>query len=185
MKMTKILLTAGIVCLALAGWISADLISSSISVDGSSWIKSSVTGDRSYAGLMFTTDQSTVTRSVDFSKALDTQTRIMSTGPLGVYEYSKQTNTPRDEFWRCLFARSDTNPEQRDKIETRGILSSGNYTGVRGLTEDLTTAGTDINGNGLMSLSKRSESMNRSQEERSVAAGRMNVSEYVEYGGES
>jgi len=103
--MTKILVIVGIVCLALAGWMSADLITSSISVDGSSWIKSSVTGDRSYAGLMFTTDQSTVTRSIDFSKTLDTQTRISSNGPLGVSEYSEQTTTPKDEFWRCLFAR--------------------------------------------------------------------------------
>jgi len=182
--MKKIVLTTGVICLALAGWISADLISSSISVDGSSWIKSSVTGDRSYTGLMFTTDQSTVTRSIDFSKALTTQTRISSTGPLGVSEYSKLTNTLKDEFWGCLFARSDTNPEQRDEIETRGILSSGNYTGVRGLSESQTTTETDITGKGLMSLIKRSESMNRSQEERSVAAGRMNVSEYVEYGGE-
>jgi len=183
--MQKVFLAAGIVFIAFAGWMSADLITSSISVDGSSWIKSSVTGDRSYSGLMFTTDRSTIARSIDFSRALDTQTRISSTGPVGVYEYSKQVGIPEDEIWQCLFIQSDRNPEQRDEIETRGILSSGNYTGVRQLAENLTTAETDITGKGLMSLIKRSESVNRSQEERSVAAGRMNVSEYVEYGGKS
>jgi len=41
--MQKIFIAAGIVCLTLAGWMSADMISSSISVDGSSYIKSSLT----------------------------------------------------------------------------------------------------------------------------------------------
>ncbi|WP_300039563.1 hypothetical protein [Methanospirillum sp.] len=41
--MTKFLIIVGIVCLALAGWMSADLITFSISVDGFSWIKSSAT----------------------------------------------------------------------------------------------------------------------------------------------
>lgn len=78
-KMQKIFVTLGIACFALAGGMSADLISSSISVDGSSWIKSSLTGDKTYSGLLFTNDQSTVTRTFNFSKDLDTHTRISST----------------------------------------------------------------------------------------------------------
>ena len=183
--MQKIFVLVGIACFALAGGMSADLISSSISVDGSSWIKSSLTGDKTYAGLLFTNDQSTVTRTIDFSKDLDTHTRISSTGPVGIQEYSAQTSTPESEDWRCMFARSDDETSREDEIETRGILASGNYTAVRGMSEDLTSGGVDITGSGLVSLSKKTGTVNWTQEERSVAAGRMNVSEYVEYGGES
>jgi hypothetical protein len=42
------------------------------------------------------------------------------------------------------------------------------------MSEDLTAGSVDITG-----------TVNRTQEERSVSAGRMNVSEYVEYGDES
>lgn len=105
--MQKIFLTLGIACFALAGGMSADLISSSISVDGSSWIKSSLTGGKIYFGLLFTNDQSTVTRPINFSKDLDTQTRISSTGPVGIQEYSTQSSTLESEIWRCMFARSD------------------------------------------------------------------------------
>ena len=86
---------------------SADLISSSISVDGSSWIKSSLTGDKTYAGLLFTNDQSTVTRTINFSKDLDTHTWISSTGPVGIQEYSAQASNPESDIWRSMVARSD------------------------------------------------------------------------------
>nr|WP_319578091.1 hypothetical protein [uncultured Methanospirillum sp.] len=182
--MQKIFVTLGIACFVLAGGMSADLISSSISVDGSSWIKSSLTGDKTYSGLLFTNDQSTVNRTIDFSKDLDTHTRISSTGPVGIQEYSAQASIPESEVWRCMFARSDDETPY-EEIETRGILASGNYTAVRGMSEDLTSGGVDITGSGLVSLSKKTGTVNRTQEERSVAAGRMNVSEYGEYGGES
>jgi hypothetical protein len=53
------------------------------------------------------------------------------------------------------------------------------------MSGDLTSGGIDITGFGLVSLSKKTGTMNWIQEERSVAAGRMNASEYGEYGGES
>ncbi|WP_300038183.1 hypothetical protein [Methanospirillum sp.] len=120
--MQKIFLAAGIVCRALAGWMSADLITSSISVDGSSWIKSSGTGDRSYAGLIFTTDHSTVTRSLDFYQTVDVQTRISSSGPLGVYEYTAQTSIPEEESWRCMFTSSD---EQAGRMNVTEYVEYG------------------------------------------------------------
>lgn len=136
--MLKIFVTFGIACFVLAGGMSADLISSSISVDGSSWIKSSLTGDKTYSGLLFTNDQSTVTRTIDFSKDLDTHTRISSTRPVGIQEYSAQASTPESEIWRCMFARSDNEAGREDEIETRGILASGNYIVVLGMLDDLT-----------------------------------------------
>ncbi|WP_181391576.1 hypothetical protein [Methanospirillum lacunae] len=53
------------------------------------------------------------------------------------------------------------------------------------MSEGLTSGGVDITGSGLVSLSKKIGTVNWTQEERSVAAGRMNVSEYGEYGGDS
>ena len=182
MKMRKILVIVGIVCVAFAGCISADLISSSIAVDGSSWIRSSLTGDKTYAGLLFTSDQSTVTRMIDFSKDLDTTTRISSTGQVGVTEYTAQAFTPGSEIWRCMFADDDDPEIREDEIETRGIWSAGNYTAVREMSEDLTSGSVDISGTGMVSLGKRTDTTNWTQNERSVAAGRMNISEYVEYG---
>ena len=64
-------------------------------------------------------------------------------------------------------------------------MASGNYTAVLGMSEDLTSGGVDITGTGLVSLSKKTGTVNWTQEEQSVATGRMNVSEYGEYGGES
>ena len=84
-----------------------------------------------------------------------------------------------------MFARSDDETGRKYEIETRGILTSGNYTAFRGMSEDLTSGGVDITGSGMFSLNKKTGTVNWTQEERSVAAGRMNVSEYVGYGGES
>ena len=181
--MQKILICAGIICLALAGFMSADRISSSISVDGSSWIKSSLTGDKTYATLLFTNDRSTINRGIEFSKDIETQTRVLSSGPVGVLEYSAQSITPEAESWRCMFVGSDQTNDRYDEISTTGLWSGGNYTGVRSMSENLTTASTDITGTGMVSLSKHSETVNLTQNERAVAAGKMNVSEYVEYGG--
>lgn len=181
--MQKILICAGIICLALAGLMSADRISSSISVEGSSWITSSLTGDKTYAALLFTNDRSTINRGIEFSKDLETQTRISSSGTVGVREYSEQSIIPESEAWRCMFIQSDATDNRHDEIGTSGLWSAGNYSGVRSMSENLTTALTDISGTGMVSLSKHTGTVNVTQNERAVAAGRMNVSEYVEFGG--
>jgi hypothetical protein len=160
MKVQKILICAGIICLALAGLMSADRISSSISRDGSSWIKSSLTGDKTYATLLFTNDRSTINRGIEFSKDIDTQTRVSSSGPVGVQEYSAQSITPEAESWRCMFVGPDQTNDRDDEIDTTGLWSGGNYTGVRSMSENLTTASTDIIGTGMVSLSKHSETEN-------------------------
>lgn len=49
------------------------------------------------------------------------------------------------------------------------------------MSENLTNAMTDISGTGMVSLSKHTGTVNLTQNERAVAAGRMNVSEYVEF----
>lgn len=49
-----------------------------------------------------------------------------------------------------MFARSGDEADREDEIETRGILASGNYTAVRGMSEDLISGGIDITGSELV-----------------------------------
>lgn len=181
--MQRMIIFAGVLCLAGAGWISADMISSSISVDGSSWIKSSITGDRSYASLMFTSDRATVTRGLDFGDAIESQVQVSSSGPVGIREYTAQVTKPDISSDACLFIRETDGPIREDEILTSGLWRTLNYSGVRTVAENLTSAGTDISGVGMVSLSKQSRTANQTQDERAVAAGVMNVSEFVSYGG--
>ena len=80
-----------------------------------------------------------------------------------------------------MFIRSDETDNRHDEIGTSGLWSAGNYTGFRKMSENLTNAMTDISGTGMVSLSKHTGTVNLTQNERAVAAGRMNVSEYVEF----
>ncbi len=183
MRMQKIFIAAGIVSLIFAGWMSVDMITSSILVDGSSWNKSSLTGDRTYSTLMFTNDRSVINLRIDFTNDVDSQVRVLSSSPVGIREFSSQITTPEAEAWRCMFVEDDTERDREDEISTSGLWSSGNYTGVRGISGNLTTASTEIDGSGMVSLSKHTRTMNVTKDERSYAAGKMNVSEYVEYRG--
>lgn len=149
----------------------------------SSWITSSLTGDKTYAALLLTNDRSTINRDIEFSTDIDTQTRVSSSGPVGVMEYSDQSTMPESEPWRCMFIQSDETDNRHDEIGTSGLWSAGNYTGVRSMSGNLTTAMTDISGTGMVSLRKHTGMVNFTHNERAVAAGRMQVSEYVEFGG--
>jgi hypothetical protein len=84
---------------------------------------------------------------------------------------------------RKVWVQSDETDHRHDEIGTSGLWSAGNYTGFRKMSENMTTAMTDISGTGMVSLSKHTGTVNLTQNERAVAAGRMNVSEYVEFGG--
>ena len=180
----KIIAIAGVVCIVCAGWMSADLVSSSIAVDGTSWISSALSGDKIYAGLFFTNDRSTINRNVDFRDGVNSETRILSTGPIGLDEFSSQIQTNRisDES-RCVFGVSPDNITRTDEISTSGLWAFGNYSSSRYLGGGLTRAGTRINGDGMVSLGKISRAQNLTHRERAFVAGEMNVSEFVEYGG--
>jgi len=132
---------------------------------------------------MFPNDRSVINRGIDFTNDTDSQVRVSSSGPVGIREFSSQITIPEAEPWRCMFVEDDTETDREDEISTSGLWSSGNYTGVRGMSGNLTTASTEIDGSGMVSLRKHTQTVNVTQDERSYAAGKMNVSEYVEYGG--
>lgn len=180
--MQKIVALAGILCILFAGFMSADMVSSSISVDGTSWISSALTGDKIYAGLIFTNDRSTINRNVDFRDGIITDTRVKSTGPIGLDEFSSQVQTGKKDGFTCVFG-DPVNKSRYDEISTSGLWSYGSYTSARSLNGGLTKAGTQLDGVGMVSLGKISDTPNLTHREREFVAGDMNVSEYVEYGG--
>lgn len=179
--MQKIVALAGILCIMFAGFMSADMVSSSIMVDGTSWISSALTGDKTYAGLIFTNDRSTINRNVNFKDGIITDTRVKSTGPMGLDEFSSQVKTGKKDGFTCVF-EVPINKSRYDEISTSGLWSYGSYTSARSLDNGMTRAGTQLDGVGMVSLSKISETQNQTHHERGFVAGDMNVSEYVEYG---
>jgi len=182
--MQKVLAIAGVVCLLGTGWISADLISSSIKTDGTAWITSALIGDKTYAATLFTSDRSAINREVDFSGDIQAQTQIRSLGPVGVHEFSGQTRTKTRPDFTCLFAESPENKTRYDEISTLGLWSEGTYLSSRSLSGGQTTSMTDIDAAGMVSLSKGTDTINLTQRERSFVAGQMNISEAVDYGEE-
>jgi hypothetical protein len=105
MKMQKWIAIAGLVCLVGVCGMSADLISSSIATDGTAWVSSAVLGEKSYAATLFMNDRSVMNRELDLSSDLQSQTRIQSSGSLGVYEFSAQERkkNPSSGVF-CVFA---------------------------------------------------------------------------------
>lgn len=182
--MQKMIATAIVFCLLGAGWISADLISSSIKTDGSAWISSALIGEKTYATTLFTSDRSAIDREVDFFDTIQAQTRVNSSGPVGVHEFSAQARMNEHPAFACMFADRGSNKTRYDEISTLGLWSAGTYLSSRTIGLRQTGSLTDINGTGMVSLSKGTKSSNLTQRERSFIAGKMNISEAVAYGAE-
>jgi hypothetical protein len=160
---------------------SADLISSSIATDGTAWVSSAVLGEKSYAATLFMNDRSLMNRELDLSGDLQSQTRIQSSGPLGVYEFSAQERKKIPSRVFYVFADQGYNKTRYDEISTLGLWKDGTYISSRQLSGGQTIAITDIDATGMVSLDKKTENVNRTQRERSFVAGHMNISEAVVY----
>ena len=152
----KLIAIAGIVCVMLVSWISADLVSSSISVDGTAWVSSALTGDKTYAGHFFTNDRLTIYRDINYQDGIETETRIQSYGPMALDEFSAQVQSDKKNGFTCVFGDS-SNRTQYDEISTAGLWSFGSYASARSLDSGLTKAGTRIDGDGMVSLHKISD----------------------------
>ena len=179
--MQKWIAIAGLVCLVGVCGMSADRISSSIATDGTAWVSSAVLGEKSYAATLFMNDRSVMNRELDLSGDVQSQTRIQSSGPLGVYEFSAQERKQIPYGVFCVFADQGYNRTRYDEISTIGLWKDGTYISTRALRGGQTFAVTDIDATGMVSLDKKTENVNRSQRERSFVAGHMNISEAVEY----
>jgi hypothetical protein len=181
MKMQKIIAIAGIVCLLGIWGMSADLISSSITTDGTAWVSTSVLGERTYAATLFMNDRSAMSREMVFNQDVQSQTAIRSDGPVGVHEFSAQDRTRKAPAFLCSFADRVDNKTRYDEISTLGLWSNGTYVSSRHLRDEQTVALTDIDAAGMVSLNKRTDTENLTQRERSFIAGQMNISEAVMY----
>jgi hypothetical protein len=184
--MQKILAMAGVVCIATAAMIAGDIVTSRVSVDGSAWISSAVTGDTTYSGNFMTNERAIISRIVDFSDGISAQTRAVSSGPLGIGEFSSQfQNTGPQEIKPCVFLASPEQNTRYDEISTSGLMKAGDYQSIRVSGNGISRGSTNLQGDGMVSLKKASDTGNMSHRERSVIAGEMNVSEFVEYGNAS
>ena len=180
--MQKVIALAGVICLLGVGMINADLISSSIATDGTAWVASAVLGDKTYAATIFTNDYSMIAREIDFSQDVQAQTQVKSSGPVGVHEFSAQIRTTGKPDFSCIFAERAINKTRYDEIGTLGLWSNGTYISSRLISGGQTVSLTDIEGTGMVSLRKGTDTSNLSQRERSFVAGHMNISEAVEFG---
>lgn len=155
-KEMKIITIAGVVCLVFAAGMLADMVSSSIAVDGIAWVSSALAGDKTYAGHFFTNDRLTIYRDINYQDGIETETRIQSYGPMALDEFSAQVQSDKKNGFTCVFGDS-SNRTQYDEISTAGLWSFGSYASARSLDSGLTKAGTRIDGDGMVSLRKISD----------------------------
>jgi hypothetical protein len=149
-----VLAVSGIVCLLGAGWISTDLISSSIKTDGSTWIIFALTGEKTYAAILFTSDRSAINWEVGFSGDIQAQTQIRSLGQIGVHEFSGQAWTNNRPDFTCLVMEGPENKARYDEISTLGLWLEGAYLSSKSISGGKTNSITDIDTAGMVSLSK-------------------------------
>lgn len=179
--MKMVIAIAGIVCLFGIWGMSADMISSSISTDGTAWVSASVLGEKSYAATLFMNDRSAMNRDLVFGQDVQSQTAIQADGPVGVHEFSAQERIHKAPSFLCAFVGKSDNKTRYDEISTLGLWSHGTYLSSRHLRDHETVSMTDINGTGMVSLYKGTDTENLTQREREFVAGQMNISEAVLY----
>ena len=181
--MNRYLIISGLILLFGACISGADLISSSISSTGSSWIQSSLSGDNAmYSGTFFTTDPATVLREIMVGRNIRSGTSVNSSGSFGLDEFSGRSLT--GDPYACLIIREGEDTGASSGITTSGLFRSGRYDSLRVIGEDETISRTLLNGSGMVSLGKRKDKGNFRQEEEAITSGKMNVSEFVRFGEE-
>ena len=183
--MVRVLLIPGLVVLILGfGACHADSVTSSIVCDGAAWVSSSVLGQgQSYASHLFTTDLSSLMRSLVINDGVVVSTRGQSAGPMGIDEYSGQVVNGSFEDSECLFGEDNGVKARVDEIRLSGLFSRGEYVSSRVL-DDETIARYVVNGSGILLTRAYSDDENRSVAFGSDVAGAMNGSEQVVFGDE-
>lgn len=174
------LTTAGI------GLSHADSISSSIICDGAAWLSASVIGpEENYASRFFTSGPGGITRDVTIGPGIRSAAFVDSAGPAGIYEYADHRVNETETDGTCVFRGSENQIFRRlDRIETLGLLRSGIYVSERELSGDQTIGKTGIFGTGMVLTGAVSEGENQTQTSSAHVAGRMNLSEWLWFGGE-
>ena len=164
----------------------ADSLSSSIICDGAAWLSASVIGpEKNYASRFFTSGPGGIMRDVTIGPGITTEAFIDSAGPAGIYEYADHLVNETETDGTCVFrGRENQTVRRLDRIETSGLLRSGIYVSERELSGDQTIGKTGIFGTGMVLTGAVSEGENQTQTSSAHVAGRMNLSEWLWFGGE-
>ncbi|NLV26347.1 MAG: hypothetical protein GXY48_04150 [Methanomicrobiales archaeon] len=181
--MNRIFLIPGfIILLLIFGAGCADEISSSIVCDGATWVSSSVLGpDSAYASSFFTTDLTSLVRSLQLDDSLKVLTSGESSGPMGIDEYAEQESGESGDSSGCLFSLPGNESVRKSEILTSGLLSGGKFVSSRDIADAL-LAEYVVNGSGLFLTRAVSDDGNRTMKFGSDVSGVMNVTERMVLG---
>lgn len=179
------LLIAGAGLLLFAGFTGADSVSSTIVVNGASWVSSSVLGQgQTYAESMFTTDLAVLMRNLDIQKnQVMTQTNVRSSGPMGIDEYSAQNSNGTRDPDTCVFENRANETPSHSEIMYTGLMQTGQYASTRDLKPG-NYAVTMVNGSGIILARANSFDGNQTTTHSSDVAGQLNMTERIIFGGE-
>ncbi len=184
--MNKLLVALGVMVLVIpVGLTCADSLSSSIVCSGATWVTSSVISDaRSYAAHLFTTESAVVNRTLRIGDTITALVSGRSTGPMGIDEYSGQTQNETTRDPACTFTGLRQKTGRHDDISTHGLFTSGDYHSHR-ILSDRTVAGSVVNGTGILLMRANSADGNRTVSHASDSAGTMNVTGEIVFGEET
>ena len=175
------------ICIALliAGFVCcADKITSSISSNGAVWVSSSVIGPgQTYAASIFTSDVATLMRDLQIGSKVQTSTVARSSGPMGIDEYSSQFTNETANSDNCVFEVQNVTNSQ-DEISYLGLLTNGTYGSSRTLRSSETSATTLVNGSGMILARASSDDGINQTAHASDAAGDLNMTERIQFGGD-
>lgn len=183
-NMTAVYIVLIVLFLWFGATVMADVVTSSISCDGSAWIYSSVIDpNKSYKISAFTTKPSTIERKIVTDEILQTTSSIKSEGSLGIDEYSMQRGqiTQKDQLI-CIFNNLSPNDQKEREISLSGILHHAGYDSTRVLGSEDLDATTLANGSGLLQLGKRIRNASSEQRDYSAVSGNMTISDSYQSG---
>ncbi len=176
------MIAAGLVCVILAGLVAADLVSTTISTDGSVMISTSG-GDEnhSFASRALALDTSRVNRMVETGEDTVSDLIIRSQGPALFSEYGVSVMNGPDVSSRCAFVDLPRTRES-DRISqyVSGILQHGEVDTSQKLSTTISGM-TTVNGTGMVLLGSDKQG-NQTFTSRAFISGNMSVSDLVRMG---
>ena len=173
--------------LVIIGLTVADSITSSIVSDGAAFVSSSVfVAGETYAARLFTSGNGSILRDLNVGPDNRIQAGVSagSSGPLGIDEYSGVTSNLTGDNGSCIFIFPVNRILRNNEVLYNGLLKSGGYYSTRNIDRSL-AALTMVNGSGMILGRAKSGDENRTVNHKSNVVGSMNLSERIEFGGDT
>ncbi|HOJ97557.1 MAG TPA: hypothetical protein PK024_12060 [Methanospirillum sp.] len=171
-----------LVLLFIQSPVCADSVTSSITCNGASFVSSSVMQpDRSWSESLFAVDSAMILRDILARDSVNTHTRIISQGPVGIFEYSGANESRTADPPGCLLGNRDNRTESRYTTTVLGLMEQGMYASTlsqRTTSEFLLMA----NGTGILLTRAAGNDGTRVLSHASDAFGDLNMTERMEFG---